>query len=227
MKTVTIPVYQFSELSEKARERAAELLRNHTADHHWWDATYDDADNIATLLGITIDRASVLTKSGRRESGLPDIQFSGFWSQGDGASFVGSFSSKGGCDTAIRSYAPLDEKLLAIARSLDTLHTQLSNRLSATLTRRRDAYHHYSHENTVDINVMLTDSHGDERTASAEVEDELGNVLRSFMRWIYGQLESEYDHLTSDDYLAEYANENGYWFDDRGHESSRFLSAQH
>jgi hypothetical protein len=47
------------------------------------------------------------------------------------------------------------------------------------------------------------------------------------MRWIYGQLESEYDHLTSNDYLAEYADANGYWFDDRGHESSRFVPAQH
>jgi hypothetical protein len=225
MKTVTIPVYQFSELSEKARERAAELLRNHRAVHNWWDSTYDDADNVATLFGITIDRATISTKSGRRESRLPDIRFSGFWSQGDGASFVGHFSSKGGCEKAIRGYAPLDEKLLAIATSLDALHLRLGIRLSATLTC--NGYQRYSHENTVDIDVTLTDPHGDEQSVSGDVENEVAHLLRSFMRWIYGQLENEYDYLTSNDYLAEYADANGYWFDDRGHESSRFLPAQH
>lgn len=53
MRTYTTKhtVYDFSELSEEAKQKALENLYDINVDHEWWDATYYDADNI----GLTID----------------------------------------------------------------------------------------------------------------------------------------------------------------------------
>ena len=43
MKTIEIKIYKFSELSEGAKEKAINNLRDINVDYDWWDCTYDDA----------------------------------------------------------------------------------------------------------------------------------------------------------------------------------------
>ena len=76
MKTKTINVYSFDELSEQAKEKAREWFRAGTLDYEWWDGVFEDAKRVGALIGIGID----------------DIRFSGFWSQGDGASLSGTYT---------------------------------------------------------------------------------------------------------------------------------------
>lgn len=45
-KQRTITVYSFSELTGKAKERAAEKLRMWNNEYGWWESTYEDAENI-------------------------------------------------------------------------------------------------------------------------------------------------------------------------------------
>jgi ribonucleotide reductase alpha subunit len=46
MKTMTINIYSYKELSEKAKERARDKWRETALDYQWWEFTYEDAENI-------------------------------------------------------------------------------------------------------------------------------------------------------------------------------------
>ena len=57
MKTVIINLYKFNELSESAQEKAIGDCRFINVEHDWWDAIYDDAENIfAKIRGFDIGR---------------------------------------------------------------------------------------------------------------------------------------------------------------------------
>ena len=57
MKTVTINTYQFSELSEQAKEKALQGLSTINVDFEWWNNTYEDAANIGLkLTSFDLDR---------------------------------------------------------------------------------------------------------------------------------------------------------------------------
>ena len=80
MRTETINVYQFNELSDSQKQSVFDNWRINGPDYEWWDCIYDDAKTIAALMGIEIK----------------DIYFSGFSSQGDGACFTGNYAYKKG-----------------------------------------------------------------------------------------------------------------------------------
>jgi hypothetical protein len=46
MRTITINIYKFAELSEKAKETAIEECRYWNTEHNWWDSIYEDAEMI-------------------------------------------------------------------------------------------------------------------------------------------------------------------------------------
>ena len=50
MQTITINVYEFSELSEKARARVLEKFRYANVDYDWWEFIYADAENCGVKL---------------------------------------------------------------------------------------------------------------------------------------------------------------------------------
>ena len=49
-----------------------------------------------------------------------------------------------------------------------------------------------------------------------DAEDTVTEALRDLARWLYRQLEREYDHLTSDDAVDEAIVANGYTFTEAG-----------
>tara|TARA_R110000868_G_scaffold375749_1_gene640423 strand:+ start:611 stop:1147 length:537 start_codon:yes stop_codon:yes gene_type:complete len=72
MRTIRTKVYQFSELSESAKQKAIEKNRDINTDYEWHDLTTDE-------------QTSELIKQGYNDA---KIMFSGFSSQGDGACFT-------------------------------------------------------------------------------------------------------------------------------------------
>ena len=181
MKTYSFTAYQFDELSETAKKRAIEAMRFNeaAAGDEWWDNVYSDATEIAKLMGINIEK----------------IYFSGFSSQGDGAQFVGSYGYEKGSVKAVKAYAPLDETLHSIAADLAEIQKKHSYGLSATVKNDGRYCHEY------DTAIEVEERNGN--WVEEGVEEELKETLRSFMRWIYKQLEKEYDYLTSDEAVAE------------------------
>lgn len=209
-------VYKFAELSAKAQERALAYFRESACEDSWWyESVYSDCAEIFDRLGIVSERVeswrNISTgKSGKRTV-KPDISFSGFWSQGDGASFVGSWYYKRGMLKAIRAYAPNDSELQEIAEGLQEMQRRTFYKLSARIVRTDS---HYCHENTVRFEFELDVYSW--RAISDDVTGGVENYMRRLMRWIYRQLEAEYNYQTSDEAIMETIDANEYEFDESG-----------
>jgi len=50
MKTKTINLYEFDELSDKAKQKAIEGLNDINVDHEWWDFIFEDAKSIGLII---------------------------------------------------------------------------------------------------------------------------------------------------------------------------------
>ncbi len=188
--------YKFDELPEEAKENAIEKYREDNLDYYdWWDCVYEDAKEIGKLMGIEID----------------NIYFRGFWSQGDGACFEGSFSYETGCFKNVKAYAPLDKELHRIAKRWSIVQRPSFYQLNGNVKQSG----HYSHEYCTDIKVY---GDGDLCTfyVDTDTEDAVAEVLRDFMRWIYKQLHAQYDYLQSDECITETIECNDYTFDEYG-----------
>lgn len=59
MKTLTVKLYQFSELSDKAKEKAISRLMDINTGSDWWNSSYEDAAQVnIKIKGFDIDRGS-------------------------------------------------------------------------------------------------------------------------------------------------------------------------
>ena len=202
MRTLSIPIYSFTELSDSAKEYARQQYRIYDLDYEWWDAVYEDAKMCGKLLGIEIDR----------------IYFSGFSSQGDGACFEGCYSYRPGWRKALRSAIGGQSlaKLEAIGDALQDAQRPAFYRLTAST--RHDG--HYCHSGCMDVTVDASDT----PNVRFSMFDDYGNEfyegvrdeLRRFADWIYAQLSEEYDWLTSDEAIDEALIANEYEFTENG-----------
>jgi hypothetical protein len=192
----TIYLYSFDELDDSAKETAREWYRNGGLDYKWWDEIYDDAKECGQILGISID----------------NIYFSGFWNQGDGACFEGSYTYAKSATKAIREHAPQNTVLHDIADALQTIQRPWFYSLEAQIKHSG----RYAHEYSTDIDVSDSREYLDSSTSITDTEEALSDTLRDFMRWIYSQLETEYNWLNSDEQIDESMRINEYRFNENG-----------
>jgi hypothetical protein len=190
---ITKSFLKFEELNEKQKQKAIENNRDWNVDggYDWWDAVYEDVTRIAEILGIDID----------------NIYFSGFWSQGDGACFTGSFYYNKGMVKAMKKYAPQDKELHRIAKEIQNLHR------SAFYTAGGSIRHvgYYNHERSMSVDCS--------QEKGREISyNEWQDVFADFANWIYRSLEREYEYLTSDEAITEslIANEVEFEVDEDG-----------
>jgi hypothetical protein len=178
-------------------EKFIESHRDINVNYDWWDAVYHDFSVICGILGIDLDRH--------------EPSFSGFWSQGDGASWTGTYSARGPrrmtYDTApaeIREHAPTDTELHRIADELCLL-ARVYGPVVATVTRR-DRWN-YVQSSTMTIDHW--EFYDDERNENIpeeiveHIDDTLITLFRDLAEWLYDTLETEHDYLTSDEAVAE------------------------
>jgi hypothetical protein len=146
--TETKTLFKFDELSPEAQEKAIEAYRAGDLDYEWYDGVYQNVEDAAKILGIELGQKPVKLMNGDTRYN-PAIYFSGFWNQGDGACFEGSYSYAKGAVKAIKDEFPTDEKLHRIAADLQAVQAKEFYQLAATVTHN-DRYYHY---NSVDIEV--------------------------------------------------------------------------
>lgn len=184
--------------------------RNINVDYEWWDSVYDDFHTICGILGIELDEH--------------EPSFSGFWCQGDGASWRGTYSGvrvkfadghmarvytyEEAC-TKIREHAPKDETLHKIA---DTL-CYLNRTYGAVVAHVYRPSAHYVHSNTMCIDewsYYFDADHADEvdPDLAALIEETLITQFRALADWLYATLEKEHEYLTSDEAVVETLDAN-------------------
>lgn len=216
--TITKEVYQFSELSDAAKNTARDWMRECQAqDNDLLDRNLDDFETVAKILGVTFRTHDIQLMSGKTRR-APNIYWSGFSSQGDGLCFEGSWSLRKESIAEIKEHAPQDEKLHAIAEGLWPTLFGKEFGLSATITHSG----HYYHENSVDIEVSHDewdddgDVEADDLNERVRVADQIREALKDLMRWMYRQLEADDEHINSDECIDETIECNEYEFEKDG-----------
>jgi len=157
---------------------------NYQPYYGWHEFVFDDAKAIAKIIGIEID----------------DIRYSGFWSQGDGASFTGYYGYAKGAAAAIREYAPRDTELHAIADKLAHVQRKHFYALQAAIAQ----FGRYVHEMSMSVDVdrgdgkeFATGDYVSGRYQPSDAEDSITEAMRDFARWIYRTLEKEYEYQSA------------------------------
>jgi hypothetical protein len=201
MRTIETNVYQFDELSEQAKGRARDWYRGDDSglDYDWWDSTYEDFLAIADILGFSIDPKNV--------------QFSGFWSQGDGASFRGRYQYAPGWKAKLKAYAPLDKELQSIGDALQAAQKRYFYGIAADIGDSHRGF--FMSCEPWNCRVSRDGGYSSEETDDTAREDIL-EAARDLAYWLYNRLESEHEYLTSDESVDETIRANGYEFDERG-----------
>ena len=178
-------------------DRKAKLIEKHrgiNTDYDWWDCVYDDFKEDMSQKHIEVD----------------DMHFSGFWSQGDGASFTGYITNN-----------------LEFLKAHDLIGTypnitKLIHYGGEFILRIERSSSRYFHENTVSVSVegceyfrhiLPTDDPLREAVVAqwdtgldAEYEriwKDVTTIIRSYCRELYQRLEEEYEYLTSDEAVWE------------------------
>ena len=208
-RIVETVVYTIDELSDEAKEAARCWYRRHGLHDEWYDFVYEDFETICRILGVTLRTSPVkLMGGGTREK--PQIFFSGFHSQGDGASFAARYSYARGAARAIRAHAPQDTDLHRIADELQTVQRRNFHQLHASVRQ----HGRYCHEYSMAIEIERDSPTGQPMTDGAE--DAVIEVMRDLARWLYRQLRAEYEHQTSDAVIDEVIVANEWTFEANG-----------
>ena len=189
--TPTTPTTEYTANQRSLIER----YRGINTDHDWWDCTYDD------FVGYAADRGFVIDPK--------HIQFTGFWSQGDGASFTGS----------------IDVPKFIAFHKLETAYPwimKLSEHGGSIYTKVERTRSRYAHENTCraevneydDFSALLCPSDFDiddvrvltlgqwDALLTSDIDQldkDMEQTRLELCRHLYKQLEAEYEYLTSDD----------------------------
>lgn len=212
--------YSFEELSPEAQSNALDELRDINIEYSdWHEPIIEDFE------------------SDMNENGLSDIEvsYSGFYSQGDGASFTGNVFDSGifmkKClDLKDDEWLdmgdeekPEDEvsRLRADLLDLgfDSREKITPDNFSISIIRESSRY---SHEYTISGNVVIEDvpeSIEDEFPLdeyAAKLEEMVTKWARATSKDLYRKLEKYYDELRSDEEVKETIIQNDYKFDKDG-----------
>jgi len=205
----------FSELSEKAKQKAREeYTSGDYPGYDWWDNVYEDAIRMAKIIGVTFDNKTVNLVSGKTRYD-PMIYFFGFGSQSDGACFAGGYCFNPSCVKEMNAETD-DVELIRIATELYTM--QLARRLLGLehFTATIATHGRYSHSGTIEVNVNSEDENDEHSQIGNDLEDAVTQLMRDFADWIYKQLEAENDYLYSDEYVDEELSQDDKEFDEDG-----------
>ncbi|ART99383.1 antitoxin of toxin-antitoxin stability system [Yoonia vestfoldensis] len=208
-EVICTTIYEFHELSDAAKEKARSWYRELGPHDDWWDAVYDDFECICDILGIRLKTTPVrLMGGGTRDK--PRIWFSGFSYQGDGACMEGFYSHARGAAARIRAHAPKDKTLHCIADRMQAVQKRNFYQLAAEISHRGRYYHEYT------MSVDVTRDGPTCQLPTEDAEEIVTEALRDLARWLYHQLETEYDYLTSDQAIEDSIIANQYSFTETG-----------
>jgi hypothetical protein len=185
---------KFNELDERTQEKVLEKYSDINTDYDWWDSTYEYWKPKLENLGVS----------------NPTINFSGFWSQGDGASFTGQLD--------IIEFLTATKKISKFRYLVD--HVRDNNLWLDCNIYRNDS--HYVHENTcrvgIDEHIYVDNEKSYDLIVKRvkELEEYLEEWRLDTCHEIYKDLETEYEYQTGKEQIIESLEANEYEFDEDG-----------
>lgn len=215
--------YTFDQLSDKLKEEAIEANRDINVYHDWHDSVIEGFQEDLSEMGVEEVK----------------VEYSGFYSQGDGASFTGGvqdikkFLVK---TLGLTEYS--DEELDELPESIKEKVEGFIDSLTIVFNRKYGS--RYSHANTCQTDFwceILNNVFYDEEYPNGKIyltdrvitgnplvfmdlNDEVEKIEKAAEEWrleqcqeLYRSLEKEYDYLQSDEAVAETLESNGTEFE--------------
>ena len=211
--------YTYQQLTDEAKEKVKQWWYEHGAEYDWWDDTYEDFKRDGYELGFVIDK----------------MNFTGFYSQGDGACWEGQIDVATWLKTHTEDSIARDAWRALIAEDFCDKHFSIHTKNN-----------HYSHSNTMTcVGWDWVDANGEEDylylTKPSIFQGmhykELHNLIRStdfpytdpndieqagfesakeYADELYKRLREEYEYLTSEESLIESCEANDWQFNEEG-----------
>lgn len=158
---------------------------------NWWDCVEADFTEDMKKIGVHVDK----------------LYFSGFWSQGDGACFVGALSNAlTYLDHHHKDQFPMIRKLLEHGGEVRAYSTRRGNYYhsnSVTVGAESDTFYNVMDQPT-EFHTAVVEQWDEALTKEmADFENVISDQWRTYMDDVYRKLEAEYDYLTSDEAVWE------------------------
>lgn len=210
--------YTLADLSPAARDKAIEHFRDHAVDEDWAEDIREEWKSKLEELGFS----------------SPVISYSGFWSQGDGASFTSLSVPNHSTDPEVQSaWSQLSLAALLCGR---TNFADLEDLASGCVERHQQRYYHeYTvrvewEDHSPYLGFPPVEDYFDSDEAAEVLRPQwiglnaairsyyegLSEYVRSLCCEIYADLETEYEYRTSDEQVIEHIEANDYEFDEDG-----------
>ena len=188
-------VYSLDELDEEARRKALDDFKSKTMEWIDLDSETSEMKRLLEMFGFNDVK----------------VYYSGFCSQGDGASFTGSYKHVvGGLKAVKEEFTGTWFK--DVIEYLELLEA-INKKCFYSLLYRIDSRGNYCHANT--MNIHYIDDYRGNRDFS-KYEDDLLEYTRAIGNEFYSMLEKSYDGYLSDEYLIEDIENNEYEFYENG-----------
>lgn len=184
-KQVLKTVYEFNEVREKALEKNRDFL----IDDFWYESIFEDFKEKLEKIGFE----------------NPEIFFSGFWSQGDGACFDADINIDKILNYLFENRYLSKKEIKQIKENIDT----------ATIYKNHFTTY-YSHEKTRVISISYNNYENENKEIFDKLQIILEDLRLSFCEKIYVALENEYERATSDEVLTDYFLNNDFLFEKDG-----------
>lgn len=202
--------YTFNELSPEAKKNAIEKHRDHDIGYDWWDLIIENFEKNMDEIGM----------------GDVKCEFSGFYSQGDGASFTGKVVDNKKFLESIGINPFKSQKSIASKprEKFESAFIDFCDRIYITINRDSSRYFH---ANTISAEVEL-DSSDDEleldlglgAIITLSVQELCDGIRPEITKWareksnkLYRDLENHYEELISDESISKDLIDNDYEFD--------------
>lgn len=194
MKEIVITtrnIREWLEFDKTIAEKIIEKNRYINIDYPWYDDTINDFIEEMEKRGIDIE--------------YKNVKFSGFYSQGDGASFICNLSN---------TY--IDNWITANKEEFPKLSNMVGKDFIYGYVSKNGYANHYCHEKTVNAHIETAIDDNEFTEEMEKLERLIETNLRSYMVELYNRLEKGYDYLTSDESIIETLEANEYEFDENG-----------
>ena len=206
IKTKIVELPTFEQLTDKEKEKVIENYYDIIVDCiGWWEFTFEDwQEKLKKELPFLDDI---------------EIHFSGFYSQGDGASFDATINNVEFMRWLLKSEKVNHKTINKICELIEY------GEIDFNPTIEKNSYaNHYCHHNTryIEINEIYFD-YMDNQKLKVKYEKLINNIFdkceawitelyRSYCKEIYQSLSNEYEYLTSEEAIKETLISNEYTF---------------
>jgi hypothetical protein len=217
-KVIEVEIYKYGELSEQSQQKAREWYIE-GMDYEWWEGVYEMAIKDGYEKGFCIDK----------------IYFSGFHSQGDGASWTGQVDVRQWLEENLSDSIGVSAWCHLVQEDVISKHLKVVANNS-----------HYCHESTMQVGEVMDDSETfdddytlklpsifkgmDIRTVfdliesdsncaiktTEGIEQAILESVRDYAKDIYQRLKEEYEYLCSEEMMLDHFDANDYHFTNEG-----------